>query len=108
MSLIKNLGLIWKNRKIITTASNSFDTIKEAQMKSGWKTSEFWMTAVGQLMTLAGALNGVLDPKTAAIISASLTGVYGVLRTLAKNPDITTVVSVQSPTTTAVVTPPAP
>lgn len=64
-------------------------------MKSGWKTSEFWMTVVGQLMTLAGALNGVLDPKTAAIVSAVLTGVYSILRTLAKQPEITTVVSVK-------------
>jgi len=66
-------------------------------MKDGIRTTEFWLTVVSQLMTLAGALNGIIDPKTAAIISAVLTGVYSVLRTLAKNPDITTVVSVQNP-----------
>ena len=94
MSLIKNLALIWKNRKAIKTASNAVDEIKEAYMekktKSGIATSEFWLTVVTNLITIAGALNGVLDPKTAAIVMASLNGVYGVLRTLAKTPDITT------------------
>ena len=56
------------------------------QVKAGWKTTEFWMTIVTQLLAVVAALNGVLDAKTAAIIIAVLNGVYGVLRTLAKVP----------------------
>ena len=99
MGVFQNLGLLWKNRKLLKAASKAVDEIQEAKMKSGIKTTEFWLTAVSQLMTLAGALNGVIDPKTAAVISAVLTGIYGVLRTLAKQPDITTLVNVQNPPT---------
>lgn len=53
-------------------------------MKSGYKTSEFWLVVVSNLIAIVGALNGVLDPKTAAIALAVLNGVYSTLRTIAK------------------------
>lgn len=55
-------------------------------MKVGWKTSEFWMTVITQLLAVVGALNGVIDPKTAATVVAVLNAVYAILRTLAKTP----------------------
>lgn len=53
-------------------------------MKSGWKTSEFWMSIVAQLLAVAATLNGILDPKVAAVVVASLNALYGILRTVAK------------------------
>lgn len=54
-------------------------------MKAGHKTTEFWLTIVSNLITIAGALQGMIDGKTAAVILAVLNGVYTVLRTIAKS-----------------------
>jgi hypothetical protein len=60
--------------------------------KAGWKTTEFWVTVVINLISVVGVLKGILPAQTAAIILAVLDGLYGVLRTLIKEPDITTLV----------------
>ena len=68
-------------------------------MKSGYKTTEFWMSVTAQLLAVAGALGGVLDPKTAAIVVAVLNAIYAILRTVAKaqgDVSSTTVTSVDS------------
>lgn len=78
MNLLSKLKVLWKVRKPI-------GNIQEAVMqKSGWKTSEFYLVLITNLITIAGALQGVIDPKTMAIVIASLNGIYGVLRTLVK------------------------
>jgi len=59
-------------------------------MKSGIKTTEFWMTVATQVGTLITALNGIIPPTLAIIISASATCAYTILRSLVKNPEITT------------------
>lgn len=79
MSFIQKIKLLLKLRKpaegLITEVS---------KVKSGWKTSEFWLTILSNLITIAGALNGIIDPKTAAIVLAVLNGLYTTLRTVAK------------------------
>lgn len=52
--------------------------------KPGWKTTEFWMTVVSQISTVVGVFQGSISPKYAAIISASLTGIYGLIRAFTK------------------------
>ena len=87
MNIIEQVKVLFRIRKPAT------DLIQEAkQVKSGWRTSEFWMTIVTQVLAVVAALNGVLDPKTAATIVAVLNAVYAVLRTLAKTPVSDTVV----------------
>ena len=61
-------------------------------MKAGIKTTEFWMTVVSNLLVVVAALEGILPAETAGVIVAVLTGIYGVLRALAKQPEITTLV----------------
>ena len=51
----------------------------------GWKTSEFWMTAVGQLGLVLAAASGALPTKY-AVLAGSLSQVaYSVSRGLAKS-----------------------
>ena len=53
-------------------------------MKTGIKTTEFWLTILANVVAVVGALQGVIPAETAAIIIAALNAVYGFLRTIAK------------------------
>lgn len=53
--------------------------------KPGWKTTEFWLTVLSQIGTVVSAFQGSLSPKNAAIISAALTGIYGIVRAFTKS-----------------------
>ena len=55
-----------------------------SDVKAGWQTSEFWLIVVTNLLAVATAMQGSLNPQTAAIILAVLNGVYTVLRTIVK------------------------
>ena len=79
MHFITKIKLLFKLRK---PAENLMTEV--SKMKSGWKTSEFWLTIISNLVTIAGALQGIIDPKTAAIVLAVLNGLYTTLRTVAK------------------------
>jgi len=86
MNIIQKIKLLLKVKK-------SAGNVKEAYMKSGVKTTEFWMTVVSNLVTIIGALGGNIEPEKAAILLAVLNGIYSVLRSLVKQPEITTVVN---------------
>lgn len=79
------MGFIAKIKLLFRVKTPLGNLIEEAtNVKSGWKTSEFYLTILSNLITIAGALQGVIDPKTAAIILAVLNGLYTTLRTIAK------------------------
>jgi len=61
-------------------------------MKAGIKTTEFWLTVVANLLIVVGALEQIIPADVAAVIVAVLNGVYGVLRALVKQPEITTLI----------------
>lgn len=80
MGFVAKIKLLFKMKKPIG------NLIEEAtNVKSGWKTTEFYLTILSNLITIAGALNGIIDPKTAAIVLAVLNGLYTTLRTIAKS-----------------------
>lgn len=80
------MGFIAKVKLLFKVKKPLGKIIEEAtKVKSGYKTSEFWLTIISNLITIAGALNGILDPKTAAIVLAILNGMYTTLRTIAKS-----------------------
>lgn len=82
MSLLKKLQVLLRLRK---PAENLLKEV--AKVKDGYKTTEFWMTIVSQLLAVVGALSNVIDAKTAAVVVTVLNAVYAVLRTLAKTPE---------------------
>lgn len=61
-------------------------------MKSGIKTTEFWLVVITNLITVVGALKGIIPAEIATITITVLTAIYTVLRSLVKQPDITTIV----------------
>jgi len=85
MGLISNLSMLWKNREKIKVVSTEINQIKGAYVKSGWKTSEFWVTILSVATTLSETFKGSLDPKWGAIISASLALGYAIVRGATKS-----------------------
>jgi hypothetical protein len=53
-------------------------------MKSGWKTSEFWVTAVAVLGLVISSIATPLSPRYAAIGAAISASAYALSRGLAK------------------------
>ena len=84
MGMIANLVTLWKNRKKIQVVSSEVNQVKEVYVKSGFKSTEFWMTALTVLTTLSETFKGTIDPKWGAIISAALTLGYAVVRGFTK------------------------
>ncbi len=85
MGLLANMKLLWKNREKIKLVSAEVDQIKGAYVKSGWKTSEFWLTVLTVVSTLSETFKGNMDPKWGALISASITLGYALVRGFAKS-----------------------
>lgn len=88
MGLLANLKTVWKNRKALKAASKSVDGIKEAYVKSGWKTTEFWLAVLSNVATVVPALGGMIPPEKAAMILAIVNGLYGIVRALTKATNI--------------------
>lgn len=84
MGLIANLKEIWKHREAIKIASKSVDGIKEAYVKSGWKTSEFWLVVLSNIAAIVPALNGVIPADKAATLLVIVNSVYAIVRALTK------------------------
>lgn len=56
----------------------------DSPLTPGWKTSEFWMTALSHAGVLLAAAAGVLPPKYAALAVAASQVAYNLSRGLAK------------------------
>lgn len=70
--------------KALIVVNRAVGVIEEANVKSGWKTTEFWMTVATNLTAVVGALKGIVPEKVAAIAVAVATCVYTVARALTK------------------------
>lgn len=84
MGLLANLKAVWKNRAALKAASSAADEIKGAYVKSGWKTTEFWLAVLSNVATVIPALSGVIPAEKAAMILAVVNGIYGIVRGLTK------------------------
>jgi hypothetical protein len=83
MGLIEKLKLLFKMRQ---PATDLITEIKD--VKSGWKTWQFWITLLGTLSALATACSGLLPLSTVLIITtviALITAVYNVWRGAVKS-----------------------
>ena len=54
-------------------------------MTKGYKTTEFWVTILTIIGSIAGSLEKILDPNYAAIAATVSTIVYTISRTFAKS-----------------------
>lgn len=58
--------------------------IKGVYVKSGYKTSEFWITILAILTTLSETFKGSMDPKWGAIIAGAISLGYAIVRGFTK------------------------
>ena len=94
MNIIQKIRVLLLIQKLINHIKEGFKKMN-GNVKPGYATTEFWLTVITNLITVIGALKGVINPETMAIILAVLNGVYGILRSLVKAPKITTLVEKQ-------------
>ena len=60
--------------------------------KPGFKTSEFFIILVVMILETVAMMKNVIDPNTYVILISIKSVVYTIMRTLIKNPDITTII----------------
>jgi hypothetical protein len=63
-------------------------------VKTGWKSTEFWFTLLANVASIVTMLADVLPPEIGIPLMTGLNGLYAILRTLIKAPEITTLVEV--------------
>lgn len=61
-------------------------------VKPAWKTTEFWGKTILQVIVILSGIQGVVSPKWATLIAATLEILYGIQRALIKQPAITTII----------------
>jgi hypothetical protein len=75
MSIIEKIKLLFAIKKPVTKLVN-----EAKQIKSGWKTWEFWVTIIGGLISVTAALTGFIPATTSLIISTALGVIYNIVR----------------------------
>lgn len=81
MNIIEKIKLLFKLNSLF---SSEVKEIKSMDIKSGWKTSEFWGKVAAQATVIWAAIGGFIPPKYAAIIVVAGEGVYTIGRTILK------------------------
>ena len=79
---------LWQKVKAVFTIRKAVMNV--AEVKAGWKTSEFWLVIVTNLIAVVGAIQGFIPATTVVIIMAALNAVYQFLRTITKGGGTTT------------------
>jgi hypothetical protein len=81
MNIIEKIKLLFKLNTVVET---EIKEIKTMDIKSGWKTSEFWGKVALQAGMVWGAVGGFVPPKYAAIVVAVAEGAYAGIRLVLK------------------------
>lgn len=69
-----------ENQKVDVSATQDSSKI----VKSGWKTSEFFVSILTSVGAITATVAGVLDPKLGALLMGVSTLAYSIARGLAK------------------------
>lgn len=101
MNLIEKIKLLFKLNSLI---GKELKEIKSMDIKSGWKTSEFWGKVAAQASVIWAAIGGFVPAKYAAIIVVGAEGIYTIARTLLKM--VQTIQAAKSTQTTVTTTEP--
>ena len=78
MNLFQKIKLLFQLKGII---EKDVKEIKTMDIKSGWKTTEFWGKVAAQAVAIWAAVGQFVPPKYAAIIVVAAEGVYTIART---------------------------
>ena len=77
MNIIQKIKLCFKIKKEVKR-------IREGAMKSGWKTTEFWLTIIGSGVAIFSAVGGLIPADLSAKIIAGAVMVYTIARAIVK------------------------
>lgn len=80
---------LWEKIKTVFAVKKFVDTqVKEAKRmdtgKPGWKTTEFYLTLLTNIVAIVGSLKGVIPQEAATIVVAVANGIYGIIRAVTK------------------------
>lgn len=84
MRIVSNLMLLWKNRKALKAVSDATNQVRGGYMKSGIRSTEFWIVVLTSASTLLEAFKGTLDPKWSAVITGAIAVGYSLTRAITK------------------------
>lgn len=100
MSLLEKIKALWSIKKAVSKIEEAYK-MDTTPIKPGWKTSEFWLTVIFNLVTILGTLKGVIPANIGTVALTVLNSVYGLIRAITKSnaPDLPTV---DSSTTTVI------
>lgn len=101
MGLIQDVKVIWELKKAYDKTKEAYKMDSTA-IKAGWKTSEFWLTVLTNIIAIVGSLGGLIPPQTATVILAVANGVYGIIRAITKSSASSTSVTATTGSTVTV------
>lgn len=87
MSLLEKMKLLWKGRGVLREAQTQAALINDAEKKSSWRSTEFWMTALTGLGAITAQLAGIIPPPWGAVVLAASGAFYAIGRGLVKRDD---------------------
>lgn len=70
--------------KLLLVLRSTYSKVKEAVVKSGWKTSEFWLAIFTIVVNLWFSINGMLPAETVTWIISIVVLAYTVARAVVK------------------------
>ena len=79
MNIFSKIKLLWK---VKDPAEKLIDDLHG--FKSGWRTWQFWTATLGSLVSLGGALAGIIPADASLIITTVLAGAYNWVRGMEK------------------------
>lgn len=88
MNIIDKIKALFSLNKAISNIKEAYKM--DSTVKPGYKTTEFWLTVITNIVTVIGAIKGLIPANVATIALTVLNAIYGVIRTLAKSnaPDL--------------------
>ena len=75
---------IFSKIKLFFVLKNAVKEVGDMGIKSGWKTSEFWITVFTVASGLIGTYGGLIPPPWGMIATAIIAAGYAISRGLAK------------------------
>lgn len=79
---------LFQKAKLLWSVASAFKKIKGENMKSGWKTSEFWLVLLSQAVPVIMMLWGLIPAGVMVqmmIVAGSLSAVFAGFRTFVKS-----------------------
>jgi hypothetical protein len=71
VNIFKAIKAAWSARKVVKDMGD---------IKRGWKTLNFWLTLVGNVIALSAAIKGFIPAVAALVVMTLLTALYNILR----------------------------